>query len=63
MSAGPEEREPFWFPPASTFVRRSYIPAEVLEPLLRRPAPEADGEPVRSADGPGRGSDPEHPAR
>jgi hypothetical protein len=49
------ERPDFWFPPPSSFSWSWSIPAEILEPLLRRPAP-TDGDavpdgPVRSADG------------
>ena len=53
MSAPRHQDGDAWFPPPSTFVQHSIIPAEVLEPLLRRPAPRdtpQDGA-VRSADG------------
>jgi hypothetical protein len=50
-----------WFPPPSTFTWSWSIPSEILEPLLRRPAPEAGTDPVRSSDG--RGPDAEHAAR
>jgi hypothetical protein len=40
------------FPPPSSFTWCWSIPAEILEPLLRRPAPGAEADTVRSADGP-----------
>ena len=41
-----------WFPPASTFIWSWSIPAEILEPLLRRPVGGHEADPARSADGP-----------
>ena len=49
------ERPSSWFPDPKTFSWGWSIPAEILEPLLRRPAPSEDDatpdRPVRSADG------------
>jgi hypothetical protein len=50
------ERPGFRFPPPSSLSWSWSIPAEILEPLLRRPVPSDDDVvrdgPVRSADGP-----------
>jgi hypothetical protein len=61
MSAdGPKRDEPSGYPAPSSLRWTWTLPAEILDPLLGRPARDAATDDVGSADGPG--SDAEHAA-